>query len=324
MGGLVSRRFCVHCGRELNSGSHFCTGCGQPAGEPQPPAPEPPAAEPDLTSAPDTTVPPGWPQSPAPAAPTWQENTGAWFRPEDSPAQRFPLQDMPPPGHSGAPGRPPGDSGGTGRRSSSRWPVVLGIVLIVALGGTAAAVISMRAKNPPAPTPASTVSPTAQPTPTTASPSPPPPPTQQQAAQNLSALLSLSVADRGSIVAAAQNVGACGSGLAHDATTFASAAKSREDLLSRLAGLSGRSTLSASMISDLAKAWRASQQADQDLAAWAKDESQGCSTNSQHDPNFQAAVGPDGRATHFKKAFVEQWNPIAARYSLPSYKWDQL
>jgi hypothetical protein len=78
------------------------------------------------------------------------------------------------------------------------------------------------------------------------------------------------------------------------------------------------------MISDLQKAWQASQQADQDLAAWAKDESQGCSANSQNDPSFKAAAGPDGRATRFKKAFVKQWNPIATQYRLPSYKWDQL
>ena len=204
--------------------------------------------------------------------------------------------------------------------------MVLGIVVIVALGATAAAVIAMRAKTGPAaptPSPASTVSPTVQPSSTTASAAPAPP-TQRQAAQNLSGLLSLSVADRGSIVAAAQNVGACGTGLAQDAKTFQNAATSRRSLLSRLASLSGRSTLPVSMLSDLARAWQASAQADQDLAAWAKDESRGCSANSSSDANFRAAAGPDRRATRFKKAFVRQWNPVASQYSLPSYPWNRL
>jgi hypothetical protein len=205
---------------------------------------------------------------------------------------------------------------------------VLGIVVIVALGGTAAAVIAMRTHSGPVtPTapPTITVSPTVRPTSTTASPNPSPsPPTEQQAAQNLSTLLSASVADRGSIDNAAHDVGSCGSQLSQDATTFQNAAKSRQDLLNRLASLPGRSTLPAPLLSALEKAWDASAQADRDLAAWAKDESQGCSTNSSADPNFQAANGPDRRATRFKKAFASQWDPIASQYSLPSYRWNQL
>jgi hypothetical protein len=46
--------------------------------------------------------------------------------------------------------------------------------------------------------------------------------------------------------------------------------------------------------------------------------------NDQADPNFQAAGGPDGRATTAKKAFVNLWNPMAAPYGLPSYRRNQL
>jgi hypothetical protein len=52
--------------------------------------------------------------------------------------------------------------------------------------------------------------------------------------------------------------------------------------------------------------------------------SQGCSQNDQADPNYAAATGPDNRAKADKIAFVGEWNPIAAKYGLTSYQWDQL
>ena len=79
------------------------------------------------------------------------------------------------------------------------------------------------------------------------------------------------------------------------------------------------------MLQALTGAWQASAMADQDLARWAQDElSQGCTHNDQADLNFQAAAGPDSQATTDKKAFVNLWNPMAAKYGLPSYHWNQL
>jgi hypothetical protein len=158
--------------------------------------------------------------------------------------------------------------------------------------------------------------------------SPSPTPTQvseQQAATNLAALLSRSVKDRSSITAAVNDVNSCGSTLSQDPQTFQNAAASRQQLLSQLAGLSGRSALPAAMLQSLTSAWQASATADQDLGKWAQDEvSKGCTPSDQADANFQAAEGPDGQATTDKKAFVGQWNSIATQYGLTKYQWNQL
>ena len=66
---------------------------------------------------------------------------------------------------------------------------------------------------------------------------------QQQAAQALSALLSQSVVDRSEINAASNDVTSCGPTLSQDSQTFATAASSRQSLLSQLASLPGVSAL---------------------------------------------------------------------------------
>ena len=76
----------------------------------------------------------------------------------------------------------------------------------------------------------------------------------------------------------------------------------------------------------LTSAWQNSIKADQDFAHWARDEiSGGCTSGNQSaDPHAQAAAGPDALATTGKQAFVGQWNPVATRYGLPTYRWNQL
>ena len=149
--------------------------------------------------------------------------------------------------------------------------------------------------------------------------------TEQQAANNLAGLLAQSVKDRSSITAAVNDVNACGPTLSQDSQTFQSAAAHRQQLLSQLASLPGRSVLSAAMIQALTGAWQASAAADQDFGKWAQDEvTRGCTQNDQADTNFQAATGPDDQATTDKKAFVSQWNPVALQYGLTQYQWDQL
>ena len=150
-------------------------------------------------------------------------------------------------------------------------------------------------------------------------------PAQQQAAKALAALLAQSVTDRSAITGSVSDVNQCGPTLSQDAQTFGTAATSRQNLLSRLAGLPARTALPASMLQDLTRAWQASTAADQDLSQWAQDESSGACTPDDHaDPHFQAAVGPDNQATSAKQAFVSQWNPIASEYGLANYQWNQL
>jgi hypothetical protein len=158
-----------------------------------------------------------------------------------------------------------------------------------------------------------------------ATPTPPSQSAQQRAAENLAGLLAQSVMDRSSIVNAASSVSQCGPTLSQDPQVFENASVARQRLLSQLASLPGRSALSGQMLQALTGAWLASATADQDFARWAQDElSQGCIPGDQADPSFQAAAGPDGQATAGKKAFVNLWNPTAAQYRLPSYRWNQL
>jgi zinc-ribbon domain len=248
------------------------------------------------------------------------------------------------PRHSPPPGGPPRSRRAGGpphsRRSAgpsrSRRVLVLVLTLLLA-AGVAAAVAFLALRSPHTTQPsagatqrgaanqgnaqATTGSPSASSTPASS----PAQVTEQQAATNLAGLLTQSVKDRSSIAAAASDVSDCGPALSQDAQTFQSAAAHRQELLSQLASLPGRSVLSASMIQALTGAWQASAAADQDLGKWAQDEAtQGCTENDQTDANYVAAEGPDDQATTDKKAFVSQWNPVASQYGLTQYQWDQL
>ena len=150
-------------------------------------------------------------------------------------------------------------------------------------------------------------------------------PAEQLAAQDLSQLLAESASDRNAIVAAVNDVSSCGSNLATDAQTFQQAAASRQSLLSRLNALLDSNALPAQMLQDLTGAWQSSYQADQDFAGWANDEnSNGCTANDTSNSHYQAATEPDDQATANKQAFVNLWNPIASKYGLPTYQWNEL
>ena len=225
-----------------------------------------------------------------------------------------------------------------GRRHRARWPLVIGVVALLAAGGAAAVFImqpfhhSLAAAGTARTSPAAqrqslsasatvTSSATATPSSATATPSQ----SAQQAAASLAGLLAQSVTDRSSTVNAVNSVGQCGPTLSQDPQVLENAAAARQQLLSQLASLPGRSALSGQMLQALTGAWLASAAADRDFAQWAQDElSKGCTQNDQADPNFQAAAAPDAQATADKKAFVSLWNPMAAQYGLTIYLWNQL
>jgi eukaryotic-like serine/threonine-protein kinase len=196
--------------------------------------------------------------------------------------------------------------------------LLVGLATFLAAGGITAAVmlIAHPLQRGATPSPGGTASASA----------PSSPAAQEAAAQGLAGLLARSVTDRSSIVAAVTDVSQCGPNLHQDPQTFQSAATSRQALLTRLASLPGRSALPAPMLAALNSAWQNSIKADQDFAQWAQDEiSNGCTSNNQSSDSYaQAAAGPDARATTGKQTFVGQWNPIATRYGLPTYRWNQL
>jgi hypothetical protein len=148
---------------------------------------------------------------------------------------------------------------------------------------------------------------------------------RRQAAVRLSGLLAQSVTDRTAVIDAAVDVRGCGRSLRQDARTFASAASSRQHLLSRLGSMPGRSLLPAAMLQDLTGAWQASAQVDTDLARWADDTiARGCHRNSRSDPHLRASYVPEAQAAAGKKAFASLWNPVARQYGLTTYQPNQL
>jgi hypothetical protein len=246
------------------------------------------------------------------------------YEARDRQPRGYEAGDYPPPGH-----RSP--SGGGSRRGR----VLIGVLaVIVAVGGVAAGLLLARGHSSPGslagsgPSTATTHSgsaPAASSV-TAAATSPPASETasaQQQGAHNLAALLSQSVSDRSAINDAYTDVQNCGPTLAQDQATFQQAVASRQSLLSRLGSMPDASALPATMITSLTQAWQASISADQDYAAWAKDESASCIPGGS-DANLTAATGPDDQATQNKIAFVNSWNPIAQQYGLPTYSQDQL
>jgi hypothetical protein len=148
---------------------------------------------------------------------------------------------------------------------------------------------------------------------------------EQTAAQGLSRLLTQSISDRSAILSAYSDVDTCGSRLTADAQTFQQAAASRQSLLARLGALPGASALPSRLLQALNGAWQSSVTADQDYAAWARDEnSHGCRAHDTANAHYRATSAPNHAATTDKITFVSLWNPIAARYGLPAYQQDQL
>ena len=243
--------------------------------------------------------------------------TGREFGHQYQPPAAPPVPGRVLPGPAGLPpGRPPD-------RPRRLRGVLIGLVTFLAAGAITAALMLIahplhRGAVPP---PGGTAS-----GPASAPSSPAAQPQQETAAQGLAGLLARSVMDRSSIVAAVNDVSQCGPNLHQDPQTFRSAVTSRQALLTQVASLPGRSALPAPMLAALTSAWQNSIKADQDFAQWAQDQiSNGCTAGNQSsDPNAQAAAGPDAQATTAKQSFVGQWNPIATRYGLSAYQWNQL
>jgi hypothetical protein len=314
--------------------------------------PRPPSLDDTVTSAGAPAV-PRWPQRP-PAddqAPRYQDaaDEQAGYRPAGGGPAGYDRGGYQPPGYQPPGERPPGerppDSPAAGYpppdyptghrapagRGSHRGRIILGLLAVIVVAGGIAAGLLIAKAHSSGHTGAGpgTSSPPAGPASSPASGSGSSPASsgtasaQQQGAQNLAKLLSQSVSDRGAINNAYNDVASCGPTLSQDQGTFQQAVTSRQALLTQLSSMPDAAALPASMISSLTQAWTASIKADQDFAAWAGDESTGCTPNGS-DANLSAATVPDNQATQDKTAFVGSWNPIAQQYGLPTYSQDQL
>jgi hypothetical protein len=260
-------------------------------------------------------------------APRGQSDFANWFqdRPPRSsnPDAPGPGPDYADPAFSGMLGPPGGPPPGSGRPPGSRRPVALLLTVVVAaVLAAAVAFVLLRNSHDNAAATGASQSSSAPASSASASSGQG---SEQQAATRLAGLLSQSGHDRSSISTAYDDVDACGPQLDQDAQTFSSAATGRQQLLTQLSTMPGRSALPAGMLQTLTTAWQASITADQDYSQWAQDEASGtCKKNDHTDPHFVAANAPDVRATAQKEVFLGQWNPIAAKYGLPTYKWYQI
>jgi serine/threonine-protein kinase len=219
-----------------------------------------------------------------------------------------------------AEGRGDPDPEPSARRIRPRGPVLAAGAAVV----VAAAVVSgvaLSGRSAPAHSAAATPSPAASsPSPSAASPSvtssPSGPATASQQAAALAALLTSSGAARTALHNAVNQVGSC--------TNLSGAVSQLQAVVNQRAGQYGRaSALPASALPDgpqvkskLMAALGSSLTADRDYLSWARQQLAGGCTPTSQSSAYDAAFSASQRADAAKQAFVQVWNPVAARYGI--------
>jgi len=222
------------------------------------------------------------------------------------------------PATAGAPGGP--DARPSARLLRTRGPVLAaGAAIVVAAAVVSGVALSGRSApaHPAASTPAATAS---SPSPSLSSPSatssPSGPVTASQQAAVLSALLTSSAAARTALHNAVTQVGAC--------TNLPGAVSQLQAVANQRAGQYGRASAlptaalpgGALVKSKLLAALGSSLTADRDYLSWARQQlKDGCAPSSQS-AAYNAAFSASQRADAAKQAFVQVWNPVAARYGI--------
>ena len=219
-----------------------------------------------------------------------------------------------------AEGRGDPDPEPSARRIRPRGPVLaVGAAVVVAAAVVSGVALSGRSApaQPAAATPspaASSPSPSAASPSATSSPSGPAPASQQAAA--LAALLTSSGAARTALHNAVNQVGSC--------TNLSGAVGQLQAVVNQRAGQYGRaSALPASALPDapqvkskLMAALGSSLTADRDYLSWARQQLAGGCTPTSQSSAYDAAFSASQRADAAKQAFVQVWNPVAARYGI--------
>jgi len=220
------------------------------------------------------------------------------------------------PSTGGDPGRPGPES--SGRRIRGR---VLATGAVVAVAAAVASGVALSGGSAPAhpaaatPTSAASSSSSSSSSPSAvASPSAPVTASQQAAA--LGALLTSSAAARTALHNAVTQVGGC--------THLPGAVSQLQAVVNRRAGQYDRaSALStgalpggAQVKSKLLAALGSSLTADRDYLSWARQQLSGGCTPTSQSSAYNAAFSASRRADAAKEAFVQAWNPVAARYGI--------
>jgi len=212
-------------------------------------------------------------------------------------------------------GAGPGPSGP--RRRALRLALAAAAVAAVIIAAVAGVALSKRSA-PAQPTASSPVgrspSPSATGVSATSSPSGAELASQQAAA--LGTLLTSSAAARTALHQAVSQVGAC--------ANLPGAVSRLQAVVNQRASEYGRATaLSTSALPDGARVKSAlvaalgrSLKADQDYLAWARQQQSGGCTPTSQSSAYNAAFGASQQADVAKQAFVQVWNPVAARYGI--------
>ncbi|MER6074808.1 hypothetical protein ABT187_39545, partial [Streptomyces sp. NPDC001817] len=149
----------------------------------------------------------------------------------------------------------------------------------------------------------------------------------QAQAKSLDALLQSSNSSRTTVINAVASVKQC-SNLAGSATDLRTAARQRDDLVTKLSQLTvDKLPNHRELVAQLTTAWKASAAADNHYAAWADQVAgtTGCQ-NGQAKNTRQTLRGnaASEQATLAKKKAATLWNHIAHQYDLPQRQFTQL
>ncbi|MFD6433498.1 hypothetical protein ACFWFC_12290, partial [Streptomyces venezuelae] len=219
-----------------------------------------------------------------------------------------------------------GGRGGGGRRTrtGSKVPLIAAVgVGIAVLGIGAGALLSAGGDEDDAKDDGRPVSASGEPD---ERPSPSADPAKDQAVA-LDKLLADSNNSRDSVIAAVRNVGKC-QNLGQSAKDLRAAAKQRDGLVTRLAGLKvDKLPANDQLTASLNKAWKASAAADNHYAAWADQVGgkKGCKKgHARGTPQAAAGNRESGTATTAKEQAANHWNAIARKYSLTERNKTQL
>jgi serine/threonine protein kinase len=207
---------------------------------------------------------------------------------------------------------------------------VIGLILALVAAGIAAAVTAVVvparpaqgrsvASSPAATLPTSPTSATSAPPSSAPPPSPSPPSAFTLASRQAAAvnhLLNSSAATRAALQGAVSEVGAC-TDVSGAVSQIQAAVNQRSTEYSQASALTASALADGTVVkADLTAALRSSLAADRDYLTWAQLQLRlGCVPAAQSSA-FTAANEADQQANAAKQAFVQVWNPVAARYGI--------